>query len=64
MLFRSVDAVRSENDAILVGASTVRLDNPGTFSLPATRVEAMYAPEMFGELPNQKLSVAAQEDAP
>jgi hypothetical protein len=31
---------------------TVRLDNPGEFNLPATRVEAMYAPEMFGELPN------------
>ena len=30
---------------------TVRLDNPGTFALPGTRVEAMYAPEMFGELP-------------
>ncbi len=31
---------------------TVRLNNPGTFELPATRVEAMYAPEMLGELPN------------
>ena len=31
---------------------TVRLNNPGRFDLPATRVEAMYAPEMFGELPN------------
>ena len=31
---------------------TVRLNNPGTFGLPATRVEAMYAPEMFGEAPN------------
>ena len=31
---------------------TVRLNNPGTFQLPPTRVEAMYAPEMFGELPN------------
>jgi len=30
----------------------VRLNNPGTFNLPATRVEAMYAPEMFGEIPN------------
>ena len=30
---------------------TVRFDNPGTFALPGTRVEAMYAPEMFGELP-------------
>lgn len=31
---------------------TLRLNNPGNFQLPATRVEAMYAPEMFGELPN------------
>ena len=27
---------------------TVRLNNPGTFLLPATRVEAMFAPEMLG----------------
>jgi uncharacterized protein YfaS (alpha-2-macroglobulin family) len=31
---------------------TVRLNNPGKFALPPTRVEALYAPEMFGELPN------------
>ena len=36
---------------------TVRFDNPGTFQLPATRVEAMYAPEMFGELPNEPITV-------
>ena len=36
---------------------TVRFNNPGTFVLPATRVEAMYAPEMFGEIPNSKLIV-------
>jgi uncharacterized protein YfaS (alpha-2-macroglobulin family) len=36
---------------------TVRLNNPGTFELPATRVEAMYAPEMLGELPNSAVSV-------
>ena len=29
---------------------TVRLNNDGRFELPQTRVEAMYAPEMFGEL--------------
>jgi uncharacterized protein YfaS (alpha-2-macroglobulin family) len=38
---------------------TVRLNNPGTFLLPATRVEAMYAPEMFGELPLQPVTVEA-----
>ena len=28
---------------------TLRLNNPGLFTLPPSRVEAMYAPEMFGE---------------
>ncbi len=37
---------------------TVRLNNPGTFNMPATRVEAMYAPEMFGELPNVAWNVS------
>ncbi len=36
---------------------TVRLNNDGSFLLPTTRVEAMYAPEMFGELPNAKVEV-------
>jgi uncharacterized protein YfaS (alpha-2-macroglobulin family) len=36
---------------------TVRLNNAGEFLLPETRVEAMYAPEMFGELPNAKIKV-------
>jgi uncharacterized protein YfaS (alpha-2-macroglobulin family) len=36
---------------------TARLNNPGTFQLPATRVEAMYAPEMLGELPNAPVTV-------
>lgn len=31
---------------------TMRLNNSGHFSLPPTRIEAMYAPEMFGERPN------------
>lgn len=31
---------------------TLRLNNPGNFALPPSRVEALYAPEMFGELPN------------
>jgi uncharacterized protein YfaS (alpha-2-macroglobulin family) len=38
---------------------TVRLNNPGTFLLPATRVEALYAPEMLGELPNAAVIVEA-----
>lgn len=36
---------------------SVRLNNAGRFELPPTRVEAMYAPEMFGELPNAAVSV-------
>jgi uncharacterized protein YfaS (alpha-2-macroglobulin family) len=36
---------------------TVRLNNEGRFALPPTRVEAMYAPEMFGELPNAGVAV-------
>ena len=31
---------------------TLRLNNAGEFQLPETRVEALYAPEMFGALPN------------
>lgn len=31
---------------------TVRLNTPGSYSLPATRVEAMYAPQVYGESPN------------
>ncbi len=37
---------------------TVRLNNPGRFALPPTRVEAMYAPDRFGETPNTALEVA------
>jgi uncharacterized protein YfaS (alpha-2-macroglobulin family) len=36
---------------------TLRLNNAGAFQLPPTRVEAMYSPEMFGELPNAPVSV-------
>lgn len=36
---------------------TARLNNSGRFDLPATRVEAMYAPEMFGEIPNKVMSI-------
>ena len=36
---------------------TVRLNNVGKFALPPTRVEAMYAPEMYGEVPNGGVEV-------
>jgi len=38
---------------------TVRLNNVGDFALPASRVEAMYAPEMFGAAPNARVRIVA-----
>jgi alpha-2-macroglobulin len=37
---------------------TVRLNNVGTFGLPPTRVEALYAPSAFGAIPNAAIVVA------
>jgi hypothetical protein len=37
---------------------TLRLDADGRFALPPTRVEAMYAPESFAELPHDAVEVA------
>jgi hypothetical protein len=37
---------------------TLRLNGEGSFNLAATRVEAMYAPEMFGEVANAPLVVS------
>jgi uncharacterized protein YfaS (alpha-2-macroglobulin family) len=36
---------------------TVRLNNAGDFKLPPARVEAMYAPEVFGEGTAQTMTV-------
>ena len=36
---------------------TIRINQEGTFNLPATRAEAMYAPEIHGELPNPVFEV-------
>ncbi len=36
---------------------TLRLNQSGSFGLPPTRVEAMYAPESYGELPNPTFEV-------
>lgn len=36
---------------------TVRLNNEGRFNLPPARVEAMYAPELFGETPVPSVEV-------
>jgi uncharacterized protein YfaS (alpha-2-macroglobulin family) len=36
---------------------TLRINNAGEFSLPPSRVEAMYAPDLFGETPNHSVVV-------
>lgn len=36
---------------------TVRLNNAGRFEMPPTRVEALYAPEVFGAAPNAAVEV-------
>jgi uncharacterized protein YfaS (alpha-2-macroglobulin family) len=42
-------------------AYTLRLNSVGTFSLPPSRVEAMYAPDLFAELPGQQVTVISSE---
>ncbi|MBN1662030.1 MAG: alpha-2-macroglobulin [Deltaproteobacteria bacterium] len=58
---RSFEAFRAYYEYVPKGnwsiEYTVRLNNPGTFHLPETRVEALYAPEMFGEIPNTAVAV-------
>jgi len=36
---------------------SVRLNGAGVFQLPNSRVEAMYAPEMYAEAPNDAVEV-------
>jgi alpha-2-macroglobulin len=36
---------------------TLRLNNAGSFALPPTRVEAMYAPDVFAEIPNTQFII-------
>jgi uncharacterized protein YfaS (alpha-2-macroglobulin family) len=43
---------------------TVRLNNAGTFGLPPTRVEALYAPSVFGAIPNTTVVVAPLASSP
>jgi hypothetical protein len=58
---RSFEAMRAYFQYVAKGKFTVeytmRLNNEGLFNLPQTRVEALYSPEMFGELPNAKMVV-------
>ncbi|NHZ89164.1 alpha-2-macroglobulin [Massilia sp. CCM 8733] len=58
---RSFEAFRAYYDFVPKGKwsidYTVRLNNQGRFNLPPTRVEALYSPELSGELPNAALEV-------
>ncbi|MDB5879362.1 MAG: alpha-2-macroglobulin, partial [Variovorax sp.] len=60
---RSFESFRSYYDYLPRGTVkmeyTVRLNNVGDFALPPSRVEAMYAPEIFGEMPNARVKVEA-----
>ncbi len=64
---RSFEAFRSYYEYLPKGTSsvqyTVRLNNVGDFALPPSRVEALYAPEMFGETPNARVKVEAAAPA-
>jgi hypothetical protein len=59
---RAFDAFRAYYDYVPKGTFeieyTIRLNQSGTFKLPATHVDALYEPEMFGELPNSPFEVA------
>ena len=59
---RGQDSYRVYWDYLPQGTATVeytlRLNNAGEFALPPSRVEALYAPEMFGEWPNARWKVA------
>ena len=58
---RSFEAFRAYYEYVPKGKWTVeytmRLNNEGLFHLPQTRVEALYMPEMFGEIPNKTVTV-------
>ena len=58
---RSFEAFRAYYEYVPKGSwiveYTIRLNQSGIFQLPATRVEALYFPEMFGEIPNKAMEV-------
>jgi uncharacterized protein YfaS (alpha-2-macroglobulin family) len=58
---RAFEAYRAYFEYLPKGTITLeytgRLNQSGRFQLPTTRVEALYSPEMFGELPNASLEV-------
>ena len=58
---RSFEAFRAYYEVVPKGKwsveYTVRLNQSGAFQLPPTRVEALYFPEMMGEIPNESFEV-------
>lgn len=60
------DAYRASYTTISPEGMTVKykvqLNNVGEFKLPATRVEAVYAPENFAEVPNASVKVVAPKN--
>jgi hypothetical protein len=58
---RSFEAYRAYYDYVPKGSwmieYTIRLNGEGVMQMPATRVEALYAPEMFGEIPNEVMRI-------
>ncbi len=58
---RAFDGFRAYYRFVPKGAFTVeytiRLNQTGRFQLPTTRVEALYSPETFGELPNDPVEI-------
>jgi alpha-2-macroglobulin len=59
---RAFDAFRAYYDYVPKGTFdieyTIRLNQSGTFQLPATHVGALYEPDMYGDLPNTPFPVA------
>ncbi|HEY1104513.1 MAG TPA: hypothetical protein VGE70_13930, partial [Burkholderiaceae bacterium] len=60
---RSFEGLRSYYNYLPKGTVTleytVRLNTVGDFALPPTRAEALYAPEVYGEIPNARIKVEA-----
>jgi uncharacterized protein YfaS (alpha-2-macroglobulin family) len=61
---RRFDAFRAYYDYVPKGKwsveYTLRLNNPGRFALPPTRVEALYAPEVHGDWPNTVMEIGSE----
>jgi hypothetical protein len=59
---RAFDGFRAYYDFVPKGRFsveyTMRPSQAGSFALPPTRVEALYAPDVFGEIPNAAVEIA------